>query len=243
MNIFITGVSSGLGKALAAEFLHDNHNVWAVARRKIADWDTNKDLQSNKNFRYMICDVSISSDVEKVCKMMMDEQFIPDIVILNAGIMENDLEEDFLYSVFYKIYQINLFGAVTWINVFLPAFIKRNCGTFVAISSLSSYRGLNSKMIAYGGSKSALNMTFECFRLQLLSTGVRFITVNPGRMVGDKDGNGLMRITYTSAAKKIAGHVISKRSANILTFPFISSVVSKIVRVMPDFIVAKMIKY
>jgi 3-oxoacyl-[acyl-carrier protein] reductase len=243
MNIFITGVSLGLGKALTKEFLQRGHHVWGVARRKLDDWDTNKDFQSNENFRYTTHDISIYSDVERVCKVMLEEQFIPDIVILNAGIMENDLNGAFSYEIFKKVYQVNLFGAASWINIFLPIFLERNRGIFVAISSLSSYRGLNNKMIAYGGSKAALNMTFECFRLQLSSTGVRFITINPGRMVRDSDGNGLMRITYTSAAKKIVSYIFSKRSSNVFDFPLTSSVISKILRIMPDFIVDKMIKF
>lgn len=243
MNIFITGVSSGLGNALASEFLLMGHHVWGVARRKMDEWDGDRDFMSNSLFRYTVCDVSISSDVEKVCKMMMDEQFVPDIIILNAGIMENDLEDDFLYSVFNKTYQINLFGAVIWINAFLPTFIKRNCGTFVAISSLFSYRGLNSKKIAYAGSKAALSMTFECFRMQFSLTGLRFITINPGKMVKDTEGNGLMKITYSRAAKKIARCSLSKKSASVLDFPLISSAITKMLRVMPDFIVDKMIKF
>ncbi|MBI5970589.1 MAG: SDR family oxidoreductase [Deltaproteobacteria bacterium] len=242
MNVFITGVSSGLGRALTNEFLTERHKVWGVARRKIEAWDNDGRLTSNGSFRFSVCDVSVMADAERVRAQMKEAGFVPDIVVLNAGVMENDLDGTFSYDVFKKTYAINLFGAVAWLDLFLPVFVERDGGTFVAISSLSSYRGLNNKKIAYSGSKAALSMTFECMRLQMTPSKVRFVTVNPGGMSPDESRTGLLKIHYKSAAQKIVRRLASPGLNGVFDFPFLNAFISKTMRFLPDFLVSRIVK-
>lgn len=230
MNVFITGVVSGLGKMLAREFLDKGYRVWGVDIRKLEN--------PQKNFYYSICDVTKSEDVNRVYEEMRSKDFIPDIVILNAGIMKDDMNYQFSCSIFKEVFTVNLFGVINWIDMFLPVFLKRKKGIFVAISSLSAYRAINFNKIAYPSSKAALSMVFQAFRFQLASSGLRFITFHIGRM---KEKGKLLQISYQKAAKKIATHLYLSRKADVVDFPFIPTLLTKISKYFPDVFISRML--
>lgn len=233
--VLITGVSSGLGKHLTKEFMHNNYTVWGVGRRSIEEIELNCNLPDEK-FHYSVCDVSNQDDIKAVYTKMIERDFIPDIVILNAATLENDISQDFNYRLFRKAYETNLFGAIKWVELFLPHFLVKRKGIFVAISSLSTYRAMNINKIGYPSSKAALNMAFESFRLQYASNGVRFITFCPGRMI--ERNNSPLKITYAKAAKIIFGHLHNNKKRNIIDFPLLSSLIFKISRYAPDYLVS-----
>ena len=230
MKVFITGVTSGLGKVLVKEFLNRGYRVWGIGRKHLED--------SKENFCYSICDVSKEEDVKRVYEEMENKDFVPDIIILNAGMMKNDLISQFSYPVFKETFDINLFGAIKWIDVFLPLFLKRKKGTFAAISSLSAYRALVINKIAYPGSKAALSMVFEGFRLQVPSSGIRFITFHVGPM---GEGRSLFQIGYQKAAEKIVNHLCRNKKNDVVNFPFIPTLITKISRFFPDGLLSKKI--
>jgi pentatricopeptide repeat protein len=230
MKVFISGVTSGLGRALAEEFSGQGHNVWGVGRRQPG--------ASQENLHYSVCDVSKLEEVRRVYAEMRDKGFIPDIVILNAGIMKDDLIPEFSYSVFKETIDINLFGAINWIDVFLPIFLKRKRGTFVAISSLCVYRGLVVNKIAYPASKAAVSAAFENLRLQFFSSGVRFITFHIGPMGKE---SSLFKIDYETAAERIARYLRLSRKPETVNFPLLPTLITKISKFLPDTFISKRI--
>lgn len=234
--VFITGVSSGLGKYLTKEFLHNSYIVWGIGRREINEADFNCDLPDGK-FYYSVCDVSNQDDIKTVYDRMGETGFLPDIVILNAATHEpGDVDQDFNYELFRKIFDTNLFGAIRWVELFLPYFLAKGKGIFAAISSLSVYRALNNKKIGYPSSKAALNKAFESFRLQYASKGVRFITFCPGRMT--EENNSLLKISFARAAKLIFDHLHNNKKRNVVDFPLLPSLIFKISRYIPDYLVS-----
>lgn len=228
MNVFITGVTLGLGKELAGEFLHRGYTVWGVGRRYLKE--------SKENFYYSVCDVSKDLDVKRVYEEMKNKNFVPDIIILNAGIMKNDLIPDFSYPIFKEVFDINLFGAINWIDIFLPIFLKNKRGIFAAISSLAAYRAVNINRIAYPGSKAALTMVFQALRVQFMSYPLRFITFQIGRM-GERQT--LLQVSYNETARKIVNHLSRNKKSDVVDFPFGHAILVKISKHLPDCILRK----
>ena len=79
-NIFITGVSSGVGRQLTKQYIADGHKVWGVARRKPELQELSEELGEN-NFLYSVCDVSNEIEVKNTKSEMDNHDFKPDIVI------------------------------------------------------------------------------------------------------------------------------------------------------------------
>lgn len=230
MNVFITGVTKGLGKALAGEFLNKGYSVWGVGRRYSEE--------HRENFYYSVCDVTRPEDVKRTYEEMRNKGFIPDIVILNAAIMEDDLAPEFSCDMFKKTFNINLFGSMNWIELFLPPILKKRGGTFVAISSLSAHQPLIINKVAYPSSKAALGMAFRTFRIRFVSSGLRFITFHIGPMGGEQK---LFQISYEKAAKKIVKHLCLNRKSNVVNFPFIPTLITKVSRFLPDIFISRVL--
>ena len=152
-NIFITGVSSGVGRQLTKQYIADGHKVWGVARRKPELQELSEELGEN-NFLYSVCDVSNEIEVKNTKSEMDNHDFKPDIVILNAGINPESNNNSFSLKEIEEVMQTNYLGALRWIQIFISFFLENKQGQFVAISSLNAYRG-DSRWIGYSASKSA----------------------------------------------------------------------------------------
>ena len=81
MNVFITGTSSGLGYGLASYYLKNGHTVYGISRKM------NAKLNAYSNFNFLVQDISNFSEVETNLISFLKEAGTLDLVILNAGIM------------------------------------------------------------------------------------------------------------------------------------------------------------
>ena len=169
MKIFVTGVSSGIGRALSQALLARGDQVWGVARRT-------PDLPG---LRFTRCDVGNAEEVARVCEQMRGERFVPDVVVLNAGILEMDTEDVYAHPRARRVFATNLEGALIWVEKLLPQFLERRSGQFVAISSILAHRP-DPSSVSYAASKAALSMAFRGLRLRYRGTGVQFKAVHFG---------------------------------------------------------------
>ena len=92
MKKFITGISSGIGKLLTEKLVMAGHEVWGVARRKELLSEIQKAFGAEK-LRVSVCDLSRVDEMKAVAQKMRDAKFIPDVVVLNAGVYVKDAEE------------------------------------------------------------------------------------------------------------------------------------------------------
>lgn len=208
MKVFITGVSSGIGQALARLMLKEGHMVWGVARRQ-----TGLD-----KLIFTQADVSQEGDVNKVMAVMKEKNFIPDVAVLNAGVYEVDMEQVYNHEVASRVYDINLYGAMIWVEKFLPDFLARKNAQFIAISSIAAYRP-DEWSSSYSASKAALSMSFRSFRLRYHDSGVKFKTIHFGpvdtlvipRFADSKKGGW---VVSASAAARYISQVIKSHKQN-----------------------------
>lgn len=175
MNIFITGVSSGIGRELTKQLLAAGHTVWGIARREQLLNDLESEV-STEHFHSIVCDITDESHINRVTSAMQQEQFFPDVVVLNAAIDQEDMDNGFSYETAKKIIMVNVLGALRWVEIFLPGFMKKKHGQFIAISSLFAFWP-DPRSASYSASKSALSMAFRCLRTQFGHSGVCFKTM------------------------------------------------------------------
>lgn len=179
MKVFVTGISSKLAMALAQELVHQGHSVWGIARH-------NGDIVEGISFS--LCDTTKPEDVARVGEEMMRANFIPDAVVLGAGILEHDLIPEFNYELFLRTHTTNCFGALLWINWFLPHFKKRGHGVFVAILSSQIFHP-NRLSAGYAASKAALGAAFRNLRLRYAHENIFFTSVYFGPIQSKREPN------------------------------------------------------
>lgn len=237
---FITGASSGIGRALAQELCRRGNRVWGVARRKEPLVELAHEL-GNERFLFSVCDVGRAEDVRLTAQAMERSSFFPDIVILNAGVAPETRGTTFSLEDLEKAMRVNLFGALAWVEIFLPTFRARGRGQFVAISSVAAFRGYGRRP-AYCASKAALSRVFEALRGRYTRDGVVFTTIHLGLTdtgMGQRVYSPL-RLKEGQAVRLILAAV--ERRAHSVTIPRLSRLVIELLRVVPDPLLSRFVE-
>ncbi|MDX1950847.1 MAG: SDR family NAD(P)-dependent oxidoreductase [Verrucomicrobiota bacterium] len=169
-NIFITGVSSGIGLALAEEFLRRNNTVYGLSRRKPVQ------LMGHPQFQFKQIDLELLEGTKPEIKELLKDAPQLDLVILNAAILGPiaDLAETSLHEV-KRVMDINLWANKVVLDCFTELALPVT--QVVAISSgaaSSANRGWNS----YSISKAALNMLIALYAAEQMDT--HFTALAPG---------------------------------------------------------------
>jgi len=161
MNVFITGVSSGIGHALAAEYLRRGAKVYGVSRRRPDD------LCEHEAFEFRSVDLNDHGATRGVLGELLGGLDRLDVVVLNAGVLSQagDMRETDLAHL-KDVTDINLWANKTVLDVVLQ---DRAVEQVIAISSGASVNG-NRGWNAYSISKAALNMLVKLYAAECPET-------------------------------------------------------------------------
>lgn len=160
MNIFITGVSRGIGKELVHLFCSNaSHQVYGVARNKEALKALEK---QHNNFKGFAFDLANNDWSELEAYFSSITQL--DILINNAGLLVNKPFEDITVSDWNAVYAVNVFAPARLTQYFTPALLKSNIAHIVNVSSMGGYQGASKfpGLSAYSSSKAAIASLTEC---------------------------------------------------------------------------------
>lgn len=176
--IWITGASSGLGKALTIQLVEAGNFVIASARSHTALADLAK--QYPGKIKILPLDVSRSLDLNKTAAEIRDISDYLDMVICAAGICEYEDNLRFNPDMYERTLDVNFLGVIRCLNIALPLLKKSQLRPhFVAISSLSTCVGFP-RAEAYGSSKAALNYFMQSLRADLSKIALDLSLVRPG---------------------------------------------------------------
>jgi len=188
--VFITGCSSGIGRALAEEFLRAGHRVIATARRP----DSLTDLEGPDVLVEQL-DVTVGASIRRAVKAAVGWAGRIDILVNNAGyglmgptaeIDPNDLR---------VLLETNVVGPVALIRAVVPGMAERRWGRIVNIGSVVGVTALPFSG-AYCASKAALHFLSDTLRIEVTPFGIHVIVVQPGSIksrFGDHASHGLER--------------------------------------------------
>lgn len=167
--VLITGVSSGLGEALATYYLQHGWYVYGLSRR------VPEGLMGDDNFKFVSIDLSTFESVALGIRELIEVKSL-DLVILNAGMLGifGDMVDASLETL-HEVMDVNVWSNKLIIDFFVQEEISIK--QLVAISSgasTSGARGWN----GYGISKAALNMMIKLYAAELPDT--HFTALAPG---------------------------------------------------------------
>ena len=241
---FITGVSEGLGLELMKKLVARGDFVYGVSRKKIPEDPMLK--TSKDRWVWRSCDVTQDIEIMQTIEHQQSLKFLPDIVILNAGVYGLDREE-FRWIDYQELFKVNCEGALKWVEHYLPLFNERRRGHFVYISSLSvKFLSLSSNALRvesmYAASKAYPSMVFQCLKERYSSTEIRFTRVFPGLMKTAMSSNvrvpGILFCSVSKAAKKILRFIDS--GGGDLSFPRWRLLVQPLVALFPRKVLARL---
>ena len=177
MKIVMTGVTRGLGRALATEFMRAGHTVIGCGRSGEAIFDLRMDCPAPHDFS--VVDVALDNKVALWAAKVLENDTPPDLLINNAGVM-NRLAP--LWALddreFTKVIDVNVRGVANVIRHFVPAMVARKSGVIVNFSS-GWGRSTSPEVAAYCASKYAIEGLTQALA-QELPAGMAAVPLNPG---------------------------------------------------------------
>jgi NAD(P)-dependent dehydrogenase (short-subunit alcohol dehydrogenase family) len=193
---FITGVSSGLGRAIAAGALAAGHAVVGTVRK--ADDLASFEALTLGRAHGRLLDVTDDQAVFH-CVTEIERSVGPiDVAIANAGYgLEGVFEETPLLSL-RKQFDTNVFGAAATVQAVLPHMRKRRHGHIMAVTSMGGLMTVPG-LSGYCASKYALEGLLESIGKEVASFGIHVTAVEPGSFRTDGAGRSMVRAEQTIA--------------------------------------------
>lgn len=176
--IWITGASSGLGKALAEQLAESGNFVIVSARSRTAL--TTLAQQYPGKIKPLPLDISRNLDLKAASIQLREITDYLDMIICAAGICEYEDNLNFNPDMYERTFDVNFLGVVRTLNIALPLLKKAQIRPqFAVISSLSTCVGFP-RAEAYGSSKAALNYFMQSLRSDLSRIALDLNLVRPG---------------------------------------------------------------
>ncbi len=244
--IWITGGSTGIGKALALKFANKGWNVAISARRE----NLLQEISNNhENIHGFPVDVTDKIKCKQTFEQIRNKFENIDICFFSTGTWDPKKEKDIDVEQIENVFRVNFFGTLNSIKAVEKYFKNRKMGTITIVSSIAGYRGLPNST-GYGPSKSALNNLAESLYFDFKRSNVRVCLVSPGFIktpMTDKNDFKMPFLKTTDyAAEKIYDGLVNKNIFEI-HFPKSLTLILKILSFLPSSIyfglVGKMTKY
>ena len=244
--IWITGGSTGIGKALALKFANKGWKVAVSARRE----NLLKEIEENNgNIVSFPLDVTNKENCISIFQDILNKLGNVDICVFSTGTWNPKKEKEIDVEQIEDVMKVNFFGTLNCIKSVEKYFKKKGNGQISIVSSIAGYRGLPNST-GYGPSKSALNNLAESLYFDFKRYGVRISIISPGfiktPMTDKNDFKMPFLKTVDYAADKIYEGLINSKKFEI-DFPKQLTLILKLFKIMPNklylSLVEKLTKY
>jgi short-subunit dehydrogenase len=166
----VTGASSGIGRAIAMALAAEGAQIHAVARtwpNPPAGWQLHN------------ADFTVEADVTRLAAEVSNAESPLDLLIHCAGVLEIGTVADFPVTQLDAMYQVNVRAPFLLTQLLLPSLTK-STGQIVFINS-SAAVAPNTALAGYSSTKAALKLVANCLRMEVNNSGVRVMSVYPGK--------------------------------------------------------------
>ena len=229
--IWITGASSGIGKAVAEKFANEGWKVAVSARRKeILD-----KMANHQNIFSYALDVTNSEEVNKVFSKIIEDFGEINICIFSSGTYDPKNEQSINIEKIKNVMNVNFLGVVSSVKAVESYFKEKKSGQISIVSSIAGYRGLPNSS-GYGPSKAALTNFAESIYFDFKKFNVDVSVISPGFIktpLTEKNEFSMPFLeTPEFAAKRIYDGLLKNKSFEI-HFPKPLTLLLKFFRILP----------
>jgi short-subunit dehydrogenase len=221
--IIITGITKGIGRAIAEEFAAKGYDLVGCARNRTELADFKRELENTYSIKchFLSTDLSQPNDLENFVEFVTNLPQKPQALINNAALFQfgGILEED--ESLLMTMLHTNLFSAYQLSKAVLPTMIANKKGHIFNICSSVIYQP-RKNMGSYGISKFALYGMTKLLREELKPYGVKVTAVmagstftdswrdsniNPDRLVAPKDIATAILAAFLQSASSVTEEI------------------------------------
>jgi short-subunit dehydrogenase len=229
--IWITGASSGIGKAVAEKFASEGWMVAASARRQEI---LNKIAENQNIFAYPL-DVTQKENVTKTFNNIIEDFKNVDICLFCSGTYDPKLEQEINIEQNKFVMETNYFGVLNCIKAVETYFKNKKTGQISIVSSVAAYRGLPNSS-GYGPSKAALTNLTESIYFDFKKHNVKISLVSPGFIktpLTDKNEFPMPFIRSPEFAADKIFQGLTKKNIFEVHFPLGLTLTLKFLRILP----------
>jgi NAD(P)-dependent dehydrogenase (short-subunit alcohol dehydrogenase family) len=187
-NWFITGISSGLGKALAESVIKKGDFVIGTFRdqSQVEEFNTKYSDKAHA----VLLDISNEKSIEKNIENIIAKFGKIDVLVNNAGIGFVGAVEETTIKEVKQVFNVNFFGTLKLTQAVLPYMRKVKSGNIVQISSHGGIKAFAGFGI-YNASKFAVEGFSEALAQEVAPLGIKVTIVEPGPFRTNFAGSGL----------------------------------------------------
>jgi short-subunit dehydrogenase len=242
--IWVTGASSGIGRAVAEKFAKEGWKVAVSARRE----EILNEMSKNENIFSFPLDVTNFDNCKSTFDKILEQFGNIDICFLCSGTYDPKKEQEINIEQNKFVMNVNYFGTLNCVKSVEEYFKKEKKGHISIVSSIAGYRGLPNSS-GYGPSKAALTNFAESIYFDFKKHNVKVSVVSPGFIktpLTDKNEFPMpfLRSPEFAADKVYDGLV--KTNAFEIDFPKQLTFTLKFLRILPYkiylFLVDKLVK-
>ena len=231
--IWITGASSGIGRALAIKFAKEGWQVAASARRENLLIDLNN---QNPNIHPFPLDIKNENETKNTFHKIIEKFKTIDISVFCTGIHDPEAEKKLSSEKIREIMETNFFGTLNCIMAVNNYFREKKSGHISIVSSVAGYRGLPAAS-GYCASKSALTSLAESLYFDFKRDNVRVSLVSPGFIktpMTDKNKFPMPMIKSPEFAAEKMFIGLTKKNVFEIHFPIVFTMLMKLLKIMPN---------
>lgn len=179
----IIGASDGIGAALARKLAKEGYTLALIARRKdklaALCAEINSSVVNETRALAYVHDVSNYNEAPALLRKIIADLGGLDLVVFMAGVNFPPGLNNYNFEGDRKMIEVNVIGAMAWLNPVAEMFQNAKAGQIVGIGSVAGDRGRIGNP-GYNTSKAALTTYLEALRNRLTRHGVNVLTVKPG---------------------------------------------------------------
>ena len=176
-NVIITGGSRGIGAACVRRFARRGDRVWFLYEK---EHDAARAIANETGATAICADVADGESVRAAFRQIPDV----DILVCNAGISIPGLMSMLPEESWDRLFDVNVKGVYHCINAAMSAFLRKQAGSVVTVSSMWGVTG-GSCEAAYSATKGAVIALSKALAKELGPSGIRVNCVAPGVILAD----------------------------------------------------------
>ncbi|MGI9451734.1 MAG: SDR family NAD(P)-dependent oxidoreductase [Geminicoccaceae bacterium] len=233
--VWITGASSGIGRALALHMASLGDRVAVSARGEAELQALAREAEGSPGSIHVHpLDVTDAVDCEAIVQEITRDLGDIELAVLNAGTHHPVQADDFRAIDLEALVDINLLGTGNCLEPLLKRMIPARRGHIAIVASVAGYRGLPTSAY-YGATKAAQINMAEALKFDLDRYGIKLQLVNPGFVKTPLTDQNDFSMPFLIGAETAAARVASgfERNGFEITFPRRFTFLMKLLRLLP----------
>ncbi len=241
----VVGASSGIGAEVARGFAGRGYKVALVARREAQLTSLAEEINriaGRELAKIYVSDVVEYDKIPALLRQIIGDLGGVDVVVYSSGVSPSVGPNEYSFEKDRQVIEVNVLGAMAWLNLAAERFEKTKAGTIIGISSVAGDRGRRG-VPAYNTSKAALDTYLEALRNRLGRYGVHVLTIKPGFVYTDLiAGLKLPPFPKPISAKAAADEILKAydEGAQTVYVPKIWGVIGAVIKMVPSPIMQKL---